>query len=55
MVKTSGYRQVSLKTALYQEAEDLVNTRKTYSSVAALVSEALRLRLEALKSVKEVC
>lgn len=51
----SGYRGVSIKRALIDAIEDYIHTDKTYGSVSAFVSEALRLRLEMLKSQRKGC
>lgn len=45
------YRAISLQTKLVVEVQDFVKDRGTYPSVAAFVSEAVRLRLEELKKV----
>ena len=56
MVETeSDYRGVSIKRALIDAVEEYIRTDKTYQSVSAFVSEALRLRLESLKSHRKGC
>lgn len=47
-----GFKGVSLKTSLYNEVENYVEDSIGYKSVAEFVSEAIRLRLEQLKSQK---
>lgn len=51
----SDYRGLSIKRALIDAIEEYIRTDKTYSSVSAFVSEALRLRLETLKAQRKGC
>ena len=51
----SDYRGLSIKRALIDAIEEYIRTEKTYSSVSAFVSEALRLRLETLKAQRKGC
>jgi metal-responsive CopG/Arc/MetJ family transcriptional regulator len=44
-----GFKGISLKTSLVNEVEALIKTNSGYRSVAEFVSEAIRLRLEALR------
>lgn len=47
--QASKWRQVSLRAALVDEAEDVIKTDKTYGSIAELVTDSVRRRLEQLK------
>jgi hypothetical protein len=49
-VVESEYRQVSVKSGLIKVVEDFIKIDRTYSSVSAFVAEAIRLRVENLKS-----
>jgi Arc/MetJ-type ribon-helix-helix transcriptional regulator len=51
----SGYRGVSIKRALIDAVEEYIQNDKTYGSVSAFISEALRLRLETLKAQRKGC
>jgi Arc/MetJ-type ribon-helix-helix transcriptional regulator len=63
MAVESEYRGVNLKRALLDEVDAFIEKDGTYSSAAAFVSEAVRLRLEVLtakhaqkqKQKTEVC
>jgi len=51
MVEKAGFKSISLKSDLVIEIEKFVDQNKRYRSVAEFVSEASRLRLEALEKV----
>jgi Arc/MetJ-type ribon-helix-helix transcriptional regulator len=44
-----GFRGISIKKSLADEAEQFIRKSKRYKSIAEFVSEAMRLRLEQLK------
>jgi len=44
-----GFKGVSLQSSLVEEVEALIKENPVYRSVAEFISEATRLRLEALK------
>ncbi len=46
---TGNYRGVSLKDELVNRIEELMRRLRTYKTIAEFVSEAVRLRLEALE------
>jgi Arc/MetJ-type ribon-helix-helix transcriptional regulator len=46
MVK--GFKAISIREELVQKIEKIIKEHRTYRSVADFVSEAIRLRLEAL-------
>jgi Arc/MetJ-type ribon-helix-helix transcriptional regulator len=46
---TGNYRGVSLKEELVDRVEQLIRRLGTYKTIAEFVSEAVRLRLEALE------
>lgn len=46
---TGNYRSVSVREELVQRVEKLIHRVKTYHSVAEFVSEAVRLRVEAIE------
>ena len=46
---TGNYRGVSLKEELVDRIEQLIQRLGTYKTIAEFVSEAVRLRLEALE------
>lgn len=46
---TGNYRGVSLKEELVDRVERLIQRLRTYKTIAEFVSEAVRLRLEALE------
>ena len=49
MQKTKNYRGVSLPDELVEKVEQLIQKLRTYRTIAEFVSEAVRLRLEALE------
>jgi Arc/MetJ-type ribon-helix-helix transcriptional regulator len=46
---TGNYRGVSLKDELVERVEQLVHRLGTYKTIAEFVSEAVRLRIEAIE------
>jgi len=48
-VPTGNYRSVSVREELVERVERLIRRVKTYHSVAEFVSEAVRLRVEAIE------
>jgi Arc/MetJ-type ribon-helix-helix transcriptional regulator len=46
---TGNYRGVSLKEELVERVEQLVQRLGTYKTIAEFVSEAVRLRIEAIE------
>jgi Arc/MetJ-type ribon-helix-helix transcriptional regulator len=46
---TGNYRSVSVREELVERVERLIRRVKTYHSVAEFVSEAVRLRVEAIE------
>jgi len=44
-----NYRSISIQDELVQQVERLISRLGTYRSIAEFVSEAVRLRLEALE------
>jgi Arc/MetJ-type ribon-helix-helix transcriptional regulator len=53
MVKPRNYRGVSLPDELVERVEQLIEKLRTYRTIAEFVSEAVRLRLEALEKRKK--
>jgi Arc/MetJ-type ribon-helix-helix transcriptional regulator len=49
MAKPRNYRGVSLPDELVERVEQLIEKLGTYRTIAEFVSEAVRLRLEALE------
>ena len=49
-----NYRGVSLSDELIQRVEQLIRKLGTYHSIAEFVSEAVRLRLEAVEKLQKV-
>jgi len=49
MEKPPGYRSISIRDELVEQVEQLIQRLGTYRSIADFVSEAVRLRLEALE------
>jgi len=49
MQKPRNYRGVSLPDELVERVEQIIKKRGTYRTIAEFVSEAVRLRLEALE------
>lgn len=49
MQKPRIYRYVCLRDELVQQVEQLIRRLGTYTSIANFVSEAVRLRIEALE------
>jgi len=47
--KMPNYRSISIQDELVQQVERLIRRLGTYRSIAEFVSEAVRLRLEALE------
>ena len=48
-----NYRGVSLKQELVERVEQLIKRLGTYRSIADFVSEAVRLRLEAVEKLQK--
>jgi len=48
-VPTGNYRSVSVREELVERVERLIRRVKTYHSVSEFVSEAVRLRVEAIE------
>jgi Arc/MetJ-type ribon-helix-helix transcriptional regulator len=46
---TGNYRSVSVREELVERVEKLIHKVKTYHSVSEFVSEAVRLRVEAIE------
>ena len=53
MQKPRNYRGVSLPDELVERVEQLIKNLGTYRTIAEFVSEAVRLRLEALEKRKK--
>jgi Arc/MetJ-type ribon-helix-helix transcriptional regulator len=49
-----NYREVSLSDDLIQRVERLIRRLGTYRTIAEFVSEAVRLRLEAVEKLQKV-
>ncbi|RLC75910.1 MAG: hypothetical protein DRI61_14175 [Chloroflexi bacterium] len=49
-----NYRSVSVKEGLVERVEKLIRRVKTYHSVAEFVSEAVRLRVEAVEKQEKM-
>ena len=48
-----NYRSISIQDELVQQVERLIRRLGTYRSIAEFVSEAVRLRLEALEKTQK--
>ena len=53
-MSVKGYNRVNLPSGLYNKVRELVRKRKDlgYRSITEFVAEAVRLRVEAIKTVK---
>ena len=51
---TGNYRGVTLKEELVERVKRLIERVKTYHSVAEFVSEAVRLRVEAIEKQEKL-
>jgi Arc/MetJ-type ribon-helix-helix transcriptional regulator len=51
---TGNYRGVSLKEELVERVEQLVHRLGTYKTIAEFVSEAVRLRIEAIEKQEKI-
>lgn len=51
---TGNYRSVTLREELVERVRSLIGRVKTYHSVAEFVSEAVRLRVEAIERHEKV-
>jgi len=50
MVEKPSFRTVSLRSELVEEVEKFIEKHPVYRSIADFISEAVRLRLQALRS-----
>jgi len=50
MEQNRSFRSISLRSELVEEVEKFIGENPVYRSIADFISEAVRLRLQALKS-----
>ena len=51
-MEQKSFRSISLRSELVEEVEKFIGENPVYRSIADFISEAVRLRLQALKSVR---